>query len=136
MTTRSSRRTFLATAVGAAVAPALSFSTPTGPTAKARRLKVGLASYSVRKFTLDQALEMCKEMEHPYINLKDFHLPMTDSPEAICRAEDNRGRGPHDHGRRDDHPEERRRAGAEGLRVREGRRLPARWPPRSPPPST
>ena len=35
------------------------------------------------KFTLDQVLEMCKEMDIAYINIKDFHLPMTDSPEAI-----------------------------------------------------
>jgi sugar phosphate isomerase/epimerase len=84
--TRSSRRTFLATAVGAAAAPALSLSLPTPVSAKTRRLKLGLASYSVRKFTLDQALEMCKEMDVSYINLKDFHLPMTDSPEAIAAA--------------------------------------------------
>jgi len=82
--TRSSRRTFLATTVGAAAAPALSFSTPAAAAAKARRLKLGLASYSVRKFTLDQALEMCRDMEVSYINLKDFHLPMTDSAEATA----------------------------------------------------
>ena len=82
--THASRRTFLATAVGAAAAlPTLSFATPSGPRGKAHRLKVGLASYSVRKFTLDQVLEMCKEMDIAYINIKDFHLPMTDSPEAI-----------------------------------------------------
>jgi sugar phosphate isomerase/epimerase len=85
-TTRSSRRTFLATAVGAAATPALSLATPTGPRGRAHRLKVGLASYTVRKFTLDQVLEMCKEMDIAYINLKDFHLPMTDSPEAIAAA--------------------------------------------------
>ena len=87
---RSTRRTFLATAAGAAglpvVAPALSWATPYGPRAKAHRLKVGLASYSVRKFTLDQTLEMCKELDVAYINLKDVHLPMTDSPEAIEAA--------------------------------------------------
>jgi sugar phosphate isomerase/epimerase len=54
--------------------------------AKARRLNLGLASYSVRKFTLDQALEMCRDMEVSYINLKDFHLPMTDSAEATAAA--------------------------------------------------
>ena len=83
-TTRSSRRTFLATAVGAAAAPALALSTPALASVKARRLKLGLASYTVRKFTLDQALEMCKEMEISYINLKDFHLPMTDSAEVTA----------------------------------------------------
>jgi sugar phosphate isomerase/epimerase len=29
---------------------------------------------------------MCKEMDIAYINIKDFHLPMTDSPEAIGAA--------------------------------------------------
>jgi sugar phosphate isomerase/epimerase len=83
----ASRRTFLATAVGAAAAlPTLSFATPSGPRGKAHRLRVGLASYSVRKFTLDQVLEMCKEMDIAYINIKDFHLPMTDSQEAIGAA--------------------------------------------------
>jgi sugar phosphate isomerase/epimerase len=85
--THASRRSFLATAVGAAAAlPTISFATPSGTRGKAHRLKVGLASYSVRKFTLDQVLEMCKEMDLAYINIKDFHLPMTDSPEAIGAA--------------------------------------------------
>lgn len=83
-TTPSSRRRFLATAVGAAAAPAFSFTTPATASARTRRLKLGLASYSVRKFTLDQALEMCRDMDVSYINLKDFHLPMTDSPEALA----------------------------------------------------
>ena len=34
--------------------------------------------------TLDQVLEMCKDMDIAYINIKDFHIPMTDSPEAIA----------------------------------------------------
>ena len=83
----STRRTFLAQGAAAAVAtvavPALSVATPGGPSGKTRRLKVGLASYSTRKLTLDQTLELCREVEIAYINLKDFHLPMTDSPEAL-----------------------------------------------------
>jgi len=85
--THASRRTFLAGALGAAAAvPAASFATPSGPRGKAHHLKVGLASYTVRKFTLDQVLEMCKDMDIAYINIKDFHIPMTDSPEAIGQA--------------------------------------------------
>jgi len=83
---RSSRRTFLAVTAGAAAAPAISWAEPTAPPGPAAALKLGLASYSVRKFTLDQALDMCKEMALRYINLKDVHLPMTDSPEALLTA--------------------------------------------------
>jgi sugar phosphate isomerase/epimerase len=64
----------------------MSWAEPTSASGLAPGLKLGLASYSVRKFTLDQALEMCKEMGLRYINLKDVHLPMTDSPEAILAA--------------------------------------------------
>jgi len=84
--TRSSRRTFLAATAGSAVVPALSWATPTGPRARAHRLKVGLASYSLRNFTLDQALQMCHDMDVAYINLKDVHLPMTDPPEVTQAA--------------------------------------------------
>jgi len=80
---RSSRRTFLAVTAGAAAAPAISWAAPPAPPGPAAGLKLGLASYSVRSFGLDQALDMCKEMAVRYINLKDVHLPMTDSPEAI-----------------------------------------------------
>jgi len=38
-------------------------------------LKVGIASYSLRKFNLDQAIAMTKEAGVKYICLKDMHLP-------------------------------------------------------------
>ncbi len=41
-----------------------------------RGLKVGLASYSTRKFTLDQTIDMMKVMELRYITLKSVHLAM------------------------------------------------------------
>ena len=37
-------------------------------------LKLGMASYSLRKFTLDQAIVMTKQAGLRYINLKDMHL--------------------------------------------------------------
>jgi sugar phosphate isomerase/epimerase len=87
--TRRSRRTFLTTsAVAAAVAalPARSWATPSGPRGRAYRLKLGLASYSMRKMSLDQTLELCRDADIAYINIKEFHMPMTDSPEAITAA--------------------------------------------------
>lgn len=83
--TSRSRRTFLTTtalAAAAAAAPARAWATPSGPRGKAYRLKLGLASYSARKLTLDQTLELCRDVDIAYINIKDFHMPRTDSLET------------------------------------------------------
>lgn len=89
-TWRRSRRDFLARGAlaAAAVAATGARSAPaaTGPRGRAYRLRLGLASYSTRKLTLDETLELCREVDIAYVNLKDFHLPMTDSPEAIAAA--------------------------------------------------
>lgn len=46
-----------------------------------RGLNVGLASYSTRKFTLDQTIEMLKDCDVQYVTLKSFHLPMDSTTE-------------------------------------------------------
>jgi sugar phosphate isomerase/epimerase len=48
---------------------------------KGAPLKLGLASYSMREFTLDQALDMAKQMGVKYMTFKDVHVPRTDPPE-------------------------------------------------------
>ena len=82
------RRAFLATAAAAAAAPALAAhgSRPAAPAPAARTLKIGIASYSMRKFTLDQALAMANTIGIKHMTFKDVHLPRTDSPEAITRT--------------------------------------------------
>jgi inosose dehydratase len=40
-------------------------------------LKLGLTSYTLRKFSLDQAIAMAKEAGAKYISLKEMHLPFT-----------------------------------------------------------
>ena len=87
--TKRSRRRFLTGSLAAAAwaaAPRRARATPSGSRARAYRLKLGLASYSTRKLTLDETLQLCRDVEIAYINLKDFHLPMTDSPEATRAA--------------------------------------------------
>jgi len=42
-------------------------------------LKLGITTYTLRKFTLDQAISMTKEADLKYISLKDMHLPMKSS---------------------------------------------------------
>lgn len=49
-------------------------------------IKLGVASYSFRKFSLADAIRMTKELGTPYINIKDFHLPLTSTPEQIDAA--------------------------------------------------
>ncbi len=53
-----------------------------------RGLKMGVASYSLRKFTLDQALAMTRELGLKYICLKDMHLPLKTSEEERHAAHD------------------------------------------------
>jgi len=79
-----SRRAFLGTAAGMAAASLLAQRAPASP--RPRRLKVGLASYTLRKFSLDQALEICRAVDVRTITLKDVHLPMTATPEQIKAA--------------------------------------------------
>ncbi len=49
-------------------------------------LKLGLATYSLRKLSLDQVIEACKAQEVRYITIKDMHLPPTDTAEALQAA--------------------------------------------------
>jgi sugar phosphate isomerase/epimerase len=47
-------------------------------------LKLGMASYSLRKFNLDQAIAMTKETGVKYLCLKEMHLSLKSTPEQ-CR---------------------------------------------------
>lgn len=88
-----SRREFLTVAAagtaaafvtGSASSPrqaALGAGTPQTP-----RFELGLASYTLRKFTLDQTLQMTKRVGLKHIALKDFHLAMDSTPEQIKEA--------------------------------------------------
>jgi sugar phosphate isomerase/epimerase len=49
-------------------------------------IKLGVASYSFRKFPRAKAIQMTKEIGTPYINIKSFHLPLESTPEQIDQA--------------------------------------------------
>jgi inosose dehydratase len=56
---------------------------------KAKRnilFKLGLASYTLRKFPLDETLAMTQRVALEYICLKSFHLALDSSPEEIAKA--------------------------------------------------
>lgn len=73
------RRRFLQTGLaGSALLAAHPFAGP-APAADDdpyRGLKMGVASYSLRKFSLDDAIAMTRELGLKYICLKDVHLPL------------------------------------------------------------
>jgi sugar phosphate isomerase/epimerase len=91
------RRAFLGTvaasATGVAIAGSLqpgllSAAAPTTganaePTVLAAPIKLGVASYSLREFPLDKALEMIKSLRTPYVNFKSMHVPYEKSPEEL-----------------------------------------------------
>ena len=97
---RVPRRSFLATAaatvtgaaLGVAGAPALlRASAPRAALdgeraagAVAPAIKLGVASYSLREFPLDKALEMIKALRTPYVNFKSVHVPYEKSPAELA----------------------------------------------------
>jgi inosose dehydratase len=87
-----SRRDFLRSAgAGMAAATILSGAdaeaAPAGSAVRAReRLALGIASYTFRKFTLEQTIEMTKRLGLARLALKDFHLPMDASDEDLAAA--------------------------------------------------
>ena len=85
---KHTRRAFLGVAMAAVTVPALN-GRPNARAARAaagRTLKIGIASYSMRKFTLDQALDMARTIGVKHMTFKDVHIPRTDPPEAIVAA--------------------------------------------------
>ncbi len=77
----------LAAAVGSRpFASAFALDEP-GPAAAARApFDLGMASYTFRSFSLDQAIEMTKRLGLKKITLKDMHLPLNSSEADIKAA--------------------------------------------------
>jgi sugar phosphate isomerase/epimerase len=92
------RRSFLKlAALGAAGAALSEFGTASrvgaqpvynlaGSTAATKGLKLGVASYSLRNFSRQQAIGMTNSLGTPYINLKSMHLPYDAAPAEIAAA--------------------------------------------------
>jgi sugar phosphate isomerase/epimerase len=83
MTATFSRRAFVGAALSAGALSRLAGTARVEAAAgKPSRLKLGVASYSCRKFTLDQTLDMAKALGITHMTFKDVHLPRTDPPET------------------------------------------------------
>ena len=91
---KRSRREFLQV-MGIGAAASLVGAGSSGAQGRARRqasappqagkypLELGLASYTLRKFNLDDTLAMTKRVGLKYVCFKDFHLKMDSTPEQI-----------------------------------------------------
>jgi sugar phosphate isomerase/epimerase len=47
-------------------------------------IRLGVATYSLRKFNRPQAISMIKDMGVTWCNVKEFHLPYKDTPEQLA----------------------------------------------------
>ncbi len=83
------RQDFLRTlGLGMASSAALSATASLPAIAKGSKnpLKLGIASYTLKDFSLEQAIDMTKRLGIQHIALKSMHLPLEASPEAIKAA--------------------------------------------------
>lgn len=77
----TNRRTFIGTAVALAAALKTSVALPrTAP----GDLRLGVASYSLRKFSRAETIEIIKKLEVSCVSIKSFHLPHESSPKELA----------------------------------------------------
>ncbi|PYP48856.1 MAG: sugar phosphate isomerase/epimerase [Gemmatimonadetes bacterium] len=87
------RRQFLGTSAAALVSATLGTGAaapppepPQPPQHPPTSFSLGVASYSLRNFPRDKAIEMVKALGTPYVNFKSVHLPFELSPEQLAAA--------------------------------------------------
>jgi len=69
---------------------ALSFAAPASSSSP---IRLGIASYTFRKFDQAHLIQFMKELKTPLLNLKDVHLPMTPADQVASRAAEYRAAG-------------------------------------------
>jgi sugar phosphate isomerase/epimerase len=63
------------------------------PASSSSPIRLGIASYTFRKFDQAHLIEFMKELKTPYLNLKDVHLPMPPADQVATRAAEYRAAG-------------------------------------------
>jgi sugar phosphate isomerase/epimerase len=56
-------------------------------------IRLGIASYTFRKFDQAHLIDFMKQLKTPYLNLKDVHLPMTPADQVATKAAEYRTAG-------------------------------------------
>jgi sugar phosphate isomerase/epimerase len=74
------RRTFIGSGLALSATPALGFS---GTRSSAGALKLGVASYSLRKFSRPDAIKILNQLGVSYLSIKSFHLPYETPVEGL-----------------------------------------------------
>ena len=81
----ASRRTFLKAAALGTVGAALGSPVAVGAArADAAPFTLGVASYSLRKFSRADAIAMIQALRASHVSVKSFHMPYDDSPEELA----------------------------------------------------
>ena len=85
-----SRRSFLYGTFGAAAAGAVAAETGSdNPRASSVPFKLGVATYSLRGFNRTVAIEhVTRDLHERYVNVKDFHMPMSPVEETAKARKD------------------------------------------------
>ena len=63
------------------------------PPSSASPIRLGIASYTFRNFDQAHLIDFMKELNTPYLNLKDVHLPMTPADQVAPKAAQYRDAG-------------------------------------------
>jgi sugar phosphate isomerase/epimerase len=72
--------------IGALAAATLLEKTEPSFAAPDETFKLGVATYSLRKFSRTQAIAMIKQLNVRYVNIKEFHLWIRSTPEQIAEG--------------------------------------------------
>jgi sugar phosphate isomerase/epimerase len=86
MSSESSRRTFLQGVPAAMTAAAALPSAAAAAETAAGDVKLGIASYSFREFSRALAIKYTKQLNCPYLCIKEFHALYRSTPEELARA--------------------------------------------------
>lgn len=79
MSPHYTRRSFLGGTAGLLAVPASS----TPITDPPNLFKLGVATYSLRKFARAEAIRMIQELKTPYVSVKEYHLRYASTPEEL-----------------------------------------------------
>jgi sugar phosphate isomerase/epimerase len=83
MTINTSRRQILGGALAALAVPQVSAS---AAAVDDGGFKLGVASYSLRKLSRADAIKALEALKVQYINIKDFHAPLTSTPDQLAQV--------------------------------------------------
>jgi sugar phosphate isomerase/epimerase len=90
---RSLLRTSAALSASALLSPLTAVAEPPVSGLKPSPIRLGIASYTFRKFDSAKLVEFAKQLKTPYLNLKDMHLPMTPTDQVKAKADEYRAAG-------------------------------------------